>query len=248
VLRWLALTIAVLIFVGAYSHWFVMPGLPPLLFPVLAVVGAGFVAWSFANSLVRFLRRTPGDRRPHVLLLVVNASAVVLLVIVPLTRFLGMVAPAKAGEPRILSSYGDWLGAEGYPRVNGRHIGADIAGGNGSPVLAPADGRVIVAREGRDSCGSIIVIEHEVDGYRTIYCYLSAILVKRGDDVKRGARIGAIGTTGMRAWPGYEHLHWELQKGRGGPYEDPISRTIGCFKDTERYPADRFVLTYPVPC
>ena len=180
--------------------------------------------------------------------LALNSVALVLLVVVPLTRFIGLLAPLKVGEPRILSPFGDWLGAEGYPRLNGRHLGVDVAGRIGSSVLAPADGKVVVAREGRDSCGSIIVIEHEGDGYRTIYCHLSAILVKRGDDVRRGLPIGVIGTTGMRAWPGYEHVHWELQKGRGGPYEDPVARTGGWFKDTERYPSDRLVLTYPVSC
>jgi murein DD-endopeptidase MepM/ murein hydrolase activator NlpD len=77
---------------------------------------------------------------------------------------------------------------------------------------------------------------------------LAATSVKRGEHVKRGDRIGAIGTSGMRAWPGYEHVHWELQKGKGGPYEDPVSKTVGCFDATRPYPTDRLVLTYPVKC
>ena len=180
--------------------------------------------------------------------MILNAVLVLLFAALPLWRLVRMVAPGPAGGPRILSSFGDWLGAEGYPRLNGRHLGADLAGAVGDPVLAPADGRVIVADHSRGSCGSMIVIEHPFEGYRTIYCHLSAILVNRGDRVTRGDRIGAIGTTGMRAWPGYAHLHWELQNGRQGPYEDPIPGTIGCFTDRESYPVDRLVFTYPVIC
>ena len=52
----------------------------------------------------------------------------------------------------------------------------------------------------------------------------------------------------MRAWPGYEHVHWQPQKGKGGPYEDPVWKTMGCFDATGLYPTDRLVLTYPVKC
>jgi murein DD-endopeptidase MepM/ murein hydrolase activator NlpD len=105
-----------------------------------------------------------------------------------------------------------------------------------------------VARDSQDSCGLIVVIEHAFQGYRTIHCHLSAIGVARGQEVRRGDRIGTIGTTGMRAWPAYEHVHWELQMGRWGPYEDPVPRTIGCFARKRSYPTDHLILTYPVPC
>jgi murein DD-endopeptidase MepM/ murein hydrolase activator NlpD len=179
---------------------------------------------------------------------VVAAVALACLVVLPFTRLVTVLSAGDGAAPRVLSGFGDWLGAEGYPRLNGRHRGIDLAGRVGAPVLAPADGDVIVARDHRGSCGVMVVIEHEPEGYRTIYCHLSAVAVTRGQRVKRGDPIGAIGTSGMRAWPGYEHVHWELQKGRWGPYEDPLPRTVGCFDEARPYPADRLALTFPVKC
>jgi len=246
--RWVALAIGVATLAGAYSQWIIMPWAPPLLFPLLAVLGAELVAWFAVHSLVRAVQGARRGERIPVLSVAVSVAAVTLLVILPLTRLVAMLRPSGGGAPRILSGFGDWLGAEGYPRVNGRHSGVDLAGRMGSLVLAPADGRVIVAEDNHNSCGLIVVLDHGVQGYRTIHCHLSAISVKRGEDVKRGDRIGAIGTSGMRAWPGYEHVHWERQKGKGGPYEDPVSKTMGCFDATRLYPTNRLVLTYPVKC
>jgi hypothetical protein len=73
--------------------------------------------------------------------------------------------------------------------------------------------------------------------------------VAPGEGVTRGRRIGALGTSGQRAWPGYEHVHLELQRGRDmNDIEDPAPRIVGCFDPTRLYPADRLVLTSPVKC
>jgi hypothetical protein len=45
-----------------------------------------------------------------------------------------MLIPARAGEPRILSPFRDWLGADGYPRVNWDHLGVALAGRIGTEV------------------------------------------------------------------------------------------------------------------
>jgi murein DD-endopeptidase MepM/ murein hydrolase activator NlpD len=73
--------------------------------------------------------------------------------------------------------------------------------------------------------------------------------VQIGNEVRRGQRIGTLGTTGQRAWPGYEHVHLELQRGTDvRAVEDPIGRLAGCFDARASYPSDRLVLTYPVAC
>jgi murein DD-endopeptidase MepM/ murein hydrolase activator NlpD len=113
-------------------------------------------------------------------------------------------------------------------------------------VLAAAGGRVRVARDNADSCGLTVVLQH--DAYRTIYCHLSAVSVTLGDEVRRGQPIGAIGTSGMRPWPRYEHVHLELRNGMSGVRADPLTKTVGCFDATRTYPADRLLLTYPVAC
>src|SRR5438132_479873 len=115
------------------------------------------------------------------------------------------------------------------------------------PVLAAVDGRVAVVEDSRDLCGLKVVIVHEPYGYLTIYCHSSALTVQPGEMVKRGQRIGALGTTGQRAWPGFEHVHLELWR-RPGHLEDPASWIVGCFDGERSYPADRLVLTYPVKC
>src|SRR2546427_7108066 len=104
----------------------------------------------------------------------------------------------------------------------------------GTDVLAAADGRVTVARDNRDLCGLIIVIDHDPHGYRTVYCHSSVIAVRPGDRVKRGQRIGAVGTSGQRAWPGFEHVHLELQRDRKSTRlnssHSQISYAVFCLK------------------
>jgi murein DD-endopeptidase MepM/ murein hydrolase activator NlpD len=231
------------IFAGASSPW-ISQRVPRFFFPTLAVAGAALVLF----SVVRFARRYRKEGRPQIIPLVLNVVATIVLVVLPCTRLVGAIASSRGGHPRILAGFGDWLGAEGYPHLS-PHRGLDIAGSIGSDVLAAADGRVTVARDNRDSCGLIVVIAHDPHGYRTVYCHFSALSVKAGEMVKRGQRIGAIGTTGQRAWPGYEHVHLELQRGNSArDIEDPAPRLVGCFDGTRLYPTDRFVLTYPVKC
>lgn len=78
---------------------------------------------------------------------------------------------------------------------------------------------------------------------------LAAFSVGVGQRVRRGQRVGAVGTTGQRAWPGDEHVHLELQRGANPKdLEDPRPRFAGCFDDVRTYPAERLLLTYPVRC
>ena len=115
-------------------------------------------------------------------------------------------------------------------------------------MLAAAAGRVSVARDNGGLCGLIVVLDHEPP-YRTVYCHLSEIAVRVGEGVTRGQRIGAAGTSGQRAAPGFEHVHLEVQLGRDiNAIEDPLPRIVGCFDETQQYTAARLVLTYPVKC
>jgi murein DD-endopeptidase MepM/ murein hydrolase activator NlpD len=244
---YVALPAAVAVFVGASSPA-IAQRVPRFLFPALAAVGGGLLLLSLVSALARLVRgyREHGLRR--LLPALAIAAATFLVVVLPGARLLEVLVHPRGGPPHILTGFKDWRGAEGYPRPD-PHRGLDIAGRVGADVLAAAEGRVTVARDNRDLCGLIVVIAHDPHGYRTIYCHLSILAVKPGDSVARGQRIGAIGTTGQRAWPGYEHVHLELQ--RGGDLHDihdPAPRIGGCFDATRSYPADRLVLTYPVKC
>ena len=242
-LRWLALPLAAALFLGASSPAIAQRA-PRFLFPALAIAGAALLVRS-AIRAARDYRR--GARRPIVGLAVI-AGATLLFAVLPFARFLYMMAPAASGAPRILTGFGDWRGAEGYPLLE-PHRGVDIKGRLGTDVLAAADGRITVARDTQGLCGLIVVAVHDPHGYRTIYCHLATIAVKVGESVARGQRLGALGTSGQRAWPGYEHVHLELQRGADPKdLHDPIPRIVGCFEPAARYPADRLGLTYPVPC
>ena len=89
------------------------------------------------------------------------------------------------------------------------HRGVDYAGAYGSPVMAPAAGRVsLVGREsqGFKIHGNVVGIDHG-QGVAIILMHLSRIDVKEGDFVQAGQVIGALGSTGASTGP---HLHWGL--------------------------------------
>jgi murein DD-endopeptidase MepM/ murein hydrolase activator NlpD len=243
---WLAWPAAGLVFLGAAAPA-ISQRVPRFFFPALAALGAALLVVSVARSLARLGRGRWRSARALVSL-AINAVAVLVLAVLPLTHVLRVLTAPAGGPPRILAGFGDWLGSEGYP-ILGRHRGVDIAGTIGADVLAAAEGRVVVARDSGDLCGLIVAIVHDPHGYRTVYCHLSRLAVAPGERVTRGQRIGALGTTGQRAWPGYEHVHLELQRGEdSNNLEDPVPRIVGCFDAGTAYPRDRLALTYPVRC
>ncbi|MCP5465024.1 MAG: M23 family metallopeptidase [Deltaproteobacteria bacterium] len=95
------------------------------------------------------------------------------------------------------------------------HNGLDIASPMGTPVKAPAGGKVIFS--GRSSgYGKMLVIEHGY-GISTMYAHLSELYVKKGETVKRGEHVGDVGTTGFSTGP---HLHYEVRV--DGLPKDPL--------------------------
>lgn len=85
------------------------------------------------------------------------------------------------------------------------HAGLDIATRQGTPVIAPADGRVTFAGP-KGLMGNMLTIEHG-HGFVTRYGHLGKILKKVGDKVKRGELIAQVGNTGRSTGP---HLHYEV--------------------------------------
>jgi murein DD-endopeptidase MepM/ murein hydrolase activator NlpD len=89
------------------------------------------------------------------------------------------------------------------------HRGLDYAARTGSPIIAPAAGRVALVgtvSQGFRVHGNIIGIDHG-QGVTSIFMHLNRINVKEGDLVKPGQRIGTVGSTGASTGP---HLHWGL--------------------------------------
>jgi murein DD-endopeptidase MepM/ murein hydrolase activator NlpD len=88
------------------------------------------------------------------------------------------------------------------------HAGVDVARPEGTPVVAPADGVVILAAAAPFTLeGHLLMIDHGM-GLNSAFLHLSRIDVKPGQAVKQGETIGAIGMTGRATGP---HLHWALR-------------------------------------
>ncbi len=92
-------------------------------------------------------------------------------------------------------------------KISRPHLGTDYAAPVGTPVQTIADGRVAFAgRKGGD--GNMIKIAHS-RGYETHYLHLSRILVRNGQSVHQGQRIGLVGMTGLATGP---HLDFRIQQ------------------------------------
>ena len=87
------------------------------------------------------------------------------------------------------------------------HYGDDLAAPVGTPVSAPAGGVVSFAETGLHYEGGLIMIDHG-QGLVSCYLHLSRVDVSRGQSVRRGEPIGAVGKEGRATGP---HLCWRLK-------------------------------------
>ncbi len=105
-----------------------------------------------------------------------------------------------------------------YVQTQGIHgfNAVDLAAPTGTPILAAADGEVIVAREGgwNGGYGSYVVITH-ANGSQTLYGHMSQVSAYDGERVVQGQVIGYVGETGEATGP---HVHFEIRDGIRNPF------------------------------
>jgi murein DD-endopeptidase MepM/ murein hydrolase activator NlpD len=88
-----------------------------------------------------------------------------------------------------------------------RHEGIDLAADEGVPVLASAAGTVIYADDKLRGYGNVVILRHD-DKTTTLYAHNQRLLVKKGQQVKAGEQVAALGSTGHSTGP---HLHFEIR-------------------------------------
>ena len=86
-----------------------------------------------------------------------------------------------------------------------KHPGVDFAAKAGVPIYAAADGVIKLAKH-YGGYGNCVYIDH-LYGFETRYGHMQKILVRRGQKVKRGDKIGLVGESGIATAP---HLHFEV--------------------------------------
>lgn len=86
------------------------------------------------------------------------------------------------------------------------HNGVDFGAPKGTPVFAPADGVVEIARYSK-SAGNWVMVNHQ-NGYKTVFMHFDKCSTREGQQVKRGQVIGYVGNTGYSTGP---HLHYEVR-------------------------------------
>jgi len=145
-----------------------------------------------------------------------------------LTAGVPSICPVPVGSFVLTSPFGERLSP--FTNAADFHSGIDLAAREGTPVVAAGGGRVVFAgsfplrRHTRWwRYGNVVVLSHH-GGYLTVYGHLQTINVRRGQQLRRGERLGAVGNTG---WSTSPHLHYEVRVSREGQDEaEPVDPKV----------------------
>jgi murein DD-endopeptidase MepM/ murein hydrolase activator NlpD len=111
-----------------------------------------------------------------------------------------------------------------------KHNGVDYGAPRGTPVVAVARGRVTFSGWTR-GYGKYVKIRHK-NGIETRYGHLNKRLVRKGQLVKQGQKIGLVGSTGQSTGP-----HLDFQFLVSGKHVDPLKMKYASSKNRNRIPA-----------
>jgi len=99
------------------------------------------------------------------------------------------------GSQRILNGEPKWP-----------HFGVDVAVPVGTPVVAPADGLVVVAHHDMYYSGGTVLLDHGY-GLTSAYLHLHEVSVEEGQMLRQGEPLGSVGATGRVTGA---HLDWRF--------------------------------------
>ena len=94
--------------------------------------------------------------------------------------------------------------------------GIDIAGADGSPIRAAANGKVVYAGTGLRGYGLLLIIKHD-ETFLSAYAHNRAVTVNEGDQIYSGQIIAEMGQSGASS----VRLHFEIR--RNGQPIDPLT-------------------------
>ncbi|MCS6981901.1 MAG: M23 family metallopeptidase [Flavobacteriales bacterium] len=131
------------------------------------------------------------------------------------TRNVPAIMPVNARD--LLTSIGGFgMRTDPVYRTPRFHTGIDFITALGRPIFATGGGKVVFAGSDGSGYGLYVIIDHGF-GLRTLYAHMSRILVKEGQVLKRGEKVGLVGCTGKCVGP---HVHYEVR--RWGEPVNPI--------------------------
>ena len=120
-------------------------------------------------------------------------------------RALAAIPTAMPAASMMMSS-GFGYRADPFTGAAAMHAGLDFKGPVGTPILAAAEGKVVLAGF-NGGYGNSVEIRH-ANGLVTRYAHLSGVHVRAGQMVERGVQIGRMGSTGRSTG---SHLHFEVR-------------------------------------
>lgn len=106
---------------------------------------------------------------------------------------------------QLLSGFG--MRVHPIHKVKRLHKGIDFTAPQGTHIQATGNGKVTGVNKAGRGYGNNVTIDHGY-GYVTLYAHMYSIDVKEGQQVKKGQKIGVVGSTGSSTAP---HLHYEVR-------------------------------------
>jgi murein DD-endopeptidase MepM/ murein hydrolase activator NlpD len=117
------------------------------------------------------------------------------------------IQPVSNKDLRRLSSFFGYR-MDPFYKVMKHHEGVDFSAPVGTDIYATGDGVVVEVGGTKRGYGNSVMIDHGF-GYTTFYAHCSKVIVKKGQQIKRGQIIAKVGNTGKSTAP---HLHYEVHK------------------------------------